>query len=130
MSSAPRDPIGEILARSRVVAVVGWSPDPRRPSHWVSSYLVRAGYEVVPVNPQAPGGAARLDDVPGVVDLVVIFRRSQEALVHVQEAIRRGARAVWLQEGVTTDEGAAICSAAGVDYVEDRCVMVEHERRH
>ena len=126
------DPIARILAQARVVAVIGWSPDPRRPSHWVSNYLARAGYRVVPINPNAaapPARFARLDEVPGAVDLVVIFRRSEDALAHVEEAIRKGAGAVWLQEGVVTDLGAALCRAAGVDYVEDRCVMVEHERR-
>jgi predicted CoA-binding protein len=128
----PSDPIGDLLARTRSIAVIGWSPEPARPSHYVTAYLVQVGFEVARVNPNARhlGTYAKLADVPGPVDLVVVFRRPEEAPAHVQEAIAAGARAVWLQEGVTTPDGGEAARRAGLGYVEDRCVMVEHERRH
>jgi uncharacterized protein len=128
------DPIADLLARTRTVAIVGWSPDPSRPSARIGAYLERAGFEVFPINPNARvvdgrPSYARLADLPRAVDLVVVFRRSEEALAHVEEAIAAGARGVWLQEGITTVEGAERARAAGIAYVEDRCVMVEHRMR-
>ncbi len=129
-----RDPIAELLSHTRSIAVVGWSPDPNRPSARIGAYLRRAGFEVFAVNPTAAtvdGQRAwpRLADLPHAVDLVVVFRRSEEALAHVEDAIAAGARGVWLQEGVTTERGRDLCRAAGIPYVEDRCVMVEHRLR-
>jgi predicted CoA-binding protein len=120
------DPIAPLLAKVRTVAVVGWSPDPFRPSAHITAYLERAGFEVYRVNPRAEEAYARLADLPVKIDLVVIFRRSEEAAAHVQEAAEIGAGAVWLQEGVTTVDGGTAARAAGLGYVEDRCVMVEH----
>jgi predicted CoA-binding protein len=124
-----RDPIDQILASTRRIAVVGWSPDPGRPSARITAYLEGAGFEVARVNPRAEGAYASLAAVPGPIDLAVIFRRSEEAAAHVGEALARGVGGLWLQEGVTTSDGAARCAAAGIPYVEDRCVMVEHRAR-
>jgi predicted CoA-binding protein len=126
---SPSDPIGQLLAAAKRVAVIGWSPDASRPSARIAAYLERAGYAVSHVNPRAPGAYASLAEVPRPIDLVVVFRRSEAAPPHVEEAIAAGARGVWLQEGVTTRDGAARCAAAGIAYVEDRCVMVEHRAR-
>lgn len=131
--SAP-DPIRELLAGVRTIAVVGWSPDRSRPSARIAGYLQRAGYRVIPVNPTVAAvdgirSFARLDEIPEPIDLVVVFRRSEDADRHVDEAIARGVRGIWLQEGVTTVDGAARARAAGIAYVEDRCVMVEHRAR-
>jgi predicted CoA-binding protein len=135
-TASMHDRIGLILDRTRTIAVVGWSPDPSRPSARIARYLRQAGYDVVPVNPTVPDvdglkSFARLEDVPGPVDMVVVFRRPEEADVHVDEAIRKGGvRAIWLQEGITTPDGEEKSRAAGIDYVEDRCVMVEHRLRY
>jgi predicted CoA-binding protein len=133
-SASLHDRINVIFDRTKVIAVVGWSPHPARPSARVAGYLRRAGFDVIPVNPNVDDidgvkAFARLEDIPGPVDLVVIFRRSEEAEQHIDEALRKHARAIWLQEGVTSHEGAAKAAAAGVDYVEDKCAMVEHRLR-
>ena len=132
------DEIHDLLTSVRTVAVIGCSADPARASHQIAMYLRRAGFDVIPVNPLVdPHGGdvgglkcyARLADVPGPVDLVVVFRRSEEAMVHVEEAIAHKARGVWLQQGVTTPHGAARAREGGLIYVENRCVMVEHRQR-
>ncbi len=123
------DPISDMLAGTRTIAVVGWSPDPSRPSARIAAYLAHHGFTVHRVNPRAPGAFPSLAEVPKPIDLVVVFRRSEEAEAHVDEAIAAGARAVWLQQGVTTVDGGARARRAGLFYVEDRCVMVEHAAR-
>lgn len=126
----------EILARTRVVAMVGASPDPQRPSHRVMQVLLRHGYEVIPVTPRAgrildrqayPDLATIPDHLD--VDLVDIFRRSEFAGRHVDEAIARGAGAVWLQLGVIDHAAAERARAAGLDVVMDRCPAIELARR-
>jgi predicted CoA-binding protein len=125
------DMIARLLRDSRVIAVVGLSPDPSRASNSVSRYMQSRGYRIIPVNPNltdALGERAysNLEDIPEKIDIVDIFRRSEEAGVHVDEAIRIGARGVWLQEGVI-DMGAAERAAdAGLDVVMDRCILKEH----
>ena len=133
-SPRPADPIRDLLERSRRVAVVGWSADPSRTSARVASYLAQAGYDVTPVNPTAERIDGRtsyptLRDVPGHIDLVVVFRRSEDAAPVVKDAIAVGVDAIWLQLDITTPDGAAHARAAGIAYVEDHCVMVEHRRR-
>src|SRR5262245_34708579 len=92
------------------------------------------GYRVIPINPNESSvlgekAYARLEDVPEQIDLVNIFRRSDEAGAHVDEAIRIGARAVWLQEGVIDEAAAERASRAGLDVVMDRCLLKEHFKR-
>jgi predicted CoA-binding protein len=133
-SSSLHDSIHDLLNRTRTVAVVGWSPDPSRPSARIAHYLRRAGYDVVPVNPNVDEidgikAFSTLEEVPGPVDLAVMFRRSEEVEPHVDEAVRKGVRGIWLQEGVTCPSGPTKAAQAGIDYVEDRCVMVEHRMR-
>src|SRR5262245_10339714 len=103
--------IDQILRDTKTIAVVGLSSDPTRPSNSVSRYMQSHGYRIIPVNPNetetlGEKAYAGLEDVPGGVDLVNIFRRSEEAGQHVDEAIRIGARGVWLQEGVIDGEAA------------------------
>ncbi|MEW6218588.1 MAG: CoA-binding protein [Thermodesulfobacteriota bacterium] len=125
--------IPELLAFARRIAVVGLSPKPERPSHQVARYLLAAGFEVIPVN---PGLAFVLDRpcypslaaVPGPVDIVDIFRRPEEVPALVREAIRIGARAVWMQQGIVHAAAAAEARAAGLMVVMDRCLKVEHQR--
>jgi predicted CoA-binding protein len=128
------DGIHDLLRRTKTIAVIGWSPDRSRPSARVASYLRRAGYDVIPVNPNVDEidglkAFARLDEIPGAVDLALIFRRPAEAASHVDEAIAKRVRGIWLQEGITVPDGARKAAEAGIDYVEDRCAMVEHRRR-
>ncbi|HEV8482396.1 MAG TPA: CoA-binding protein [Blastocatellia bacterium] len=126
--------ISKILDETKTIAVVGLSSDPSRPSYGVSSYMQSMGYRVIPVNPResqvlGEKAYASLADVPETIDLVNIFRRSDQAGGHIDEAISVGARAVWLQEGVI-DHGAAMKAVgAGLDVVMDRCILKEHMRR-
>jgi len=118
----------------RRIAVVGCSSTPGKPAHEVPAYLQRAGYEIHPVNPFADevlGRAAvgSLADVEATVDLVDVFRPSDEVSGVVDEAVaRRDARALWLQLGIRDDEAAARAEDAGLRVVQDRCLRVEHER--
>jgi uncharacterized protein len=125
-----RDAIAAALTGVTRIAVVGASPDPMRPSHGVFRRLRAAGYDVVPVNPrheQVLGVRAvpALDDVPGPVDLVDVFRRSEHAPEVAAQAVAIGARALWLQQGVVSPEARRIAEAAGLTYVEDACLAVE-----
>ena len=128
-----------ILARTRVVAVVGFSPDPMRPSHDVSRFLQRAGYRVIPVNPGHAGATilgetvvARLEDIPpeAKVDMVDIFRRSEHVLPIVETALRvlPSLRTVWMQIGVDNPKAAALARSNGVEVVVNRCPKIEHLR--
>ncbi|HJZ69781.1 MAG TPA: CoA-binding protein [Blastocatellia bacterium] len=127
--------IDEILRDTNTIAVIGLSSDPGRPSNSVSHYMQSHGYRIVPVNPNetevfGEKAYARLEDVPDKVDLVNIFRRSEEAGRHVDEAIRIGARSVWLQERVIDEEAARRALEAGLTVVMDRCILKEHLKRH
>lgn len=111
--------------------MVGLSANPRRPSHGVARYLQRAGYRIIPVNPNVvevlgERAYATLSDLPGPVDVVEVFRRSEYAGAVVDEAIAIGARAVWLQDGVVDDAAAERARAAGLDIVMDDCMMRRH----
>jgi predicted CoA-binding protein len=121
----------EILSFSRVVAVVGLSAKPDRPSYKVASYLKEQGYKIIPVNPaekQILGELCYPDlaSVPELVDVVDVFRRSEEVLPIVEEAIRIGAKAVWMQEGVINKEAAARAREAGLLVVMDKCMRKEY----
>jgi predicted CoA-binding protein len=123
----------EILRNSRVLAVVGLSSNPRRASHGVSRFLQRAGYRIIPVNPnetEVLGEKAwpSLDAVPEPVDCVVIFRRPEHVPEVVEQAIGKGARAIWMQQGISHPEAAARARKAGLLVVEDACMMIEHLR--
>ena len=121
----------EILNFSRVVAVVGLSSKPGRPSYRVASYLKEQGYKIIPVNPgekEISGELCYPDlaSIPEPVDVVDIFRRSEDVPPIVEEAIRIGAKAVWMQEGVINEEAAARAREAGLGVVMDKCMRKEH----
>jgi predicted CoA-binding protein len=121
----------EILNFSRVVAVVGLSSKPDRPSYRVASYLKEQGYKIIPVNPgekEISGELCYPDlaSIPEPVDVVDIFRRSEDVPPIVEEAIRIGAKAVWMQEGVINEEAAARAREAGLGVVMDKCMRKEH----
>lgn len=110
-------------------AVVGWSPDPWRDSHGVAAFLEARGKRVLRVNPNAPqADAPALADLPEVPDVVDVFRRSDQAGAHVDEAIAVGAKAVWLQLGVIDEEACARARDAGLLVVMDRCPKIEWGR--
>lgn len=125
----------KILASAKTIAVVGLSPDPRRPSHGVARYLQRAGYRIIPVNPNVDevlGEHAYPDlrQVPDPVDVVEVFRRSEFVGPIVDDAIAIKARALWLQDGVVDEEAAARARGFGLDVVMDDCMMRRHAQRH
>lgn len=125
--------ISQILDECRTIAVVGLSSDTWRPSNSVSAYMRRAGYRVIPVNPNETevfGEKAYPDlaSVPEKIELVDVFRRSEEAGKSVDEAIAVGAKAVWLQEGVIDGAAAQRALDAGLLVVMDRCWLKEHIR--
>ena len=129
----PDDSYLTILRTARTVAVVGLSPNPERPSHRVARYLQGQGYRIVPVNPTVESVLGErsypsLAEIPEPVDVVDVFRRSEEVPPLVEEAIRIRAKAVWMQEGVVHEEAAAKARAAGLAVVMDRCMLKEHER--
>lgn len=124
-----------VFRETRVIAMVGASPAPNRPSHFVLKYLQGKGYRVIPVNPAAAGKEIRgerayasLADIPERIDLVDVFRKPEAAGVVVDEAIAVGAKTVWMQLGVRDDAAAARARAAGLTVVMDRCLKIEYGR--
>jgi len=122
------------MLKAKRVAIVGMSDDPSRPSHGIGGYLAAHGYDVIPVNPNhdevlGQKCYARLSDVPGEIDLVNVFRRPQFCADVTREAIEAGAKGVWLQAGIRNEEARKLAEEAGVDFVQDRCIMVEHMAR-
>ncbi|RZU50368.1 hypothetical protein EV385_2140 [Krasilnikovia cinnamomea] len=120
----------QILADARVIAVVGASRDPAKPAHSVPLHMLRHGWHVIPVNPfvdEVFGQRAyrTLADIREPVDLVDIFRPAADAVEIVRQAIAAKIPAVWLQSGIVSAEARRIATEAGLDYVEDRCLMVE-----
>jgi uncharacterized protein len=129
-----KDAITQILATSKTIAVVGLSANRMRPSYGVAEYLKSAGYRIIPVNPNQEDvlgekSYARLEDVPGRVDIVDIFRRPEFVPEIVDSAIRIGARGVWMQEGVVHAEAAEKARSAGLFVIMDSCILKEHAKR-
>jgi predicted CoA-binding protein len=129
--------IRRVLTETRTIALVGWSPKPDRPSHRVAAFLKAQGYRVIPVNPGQAGQIAlgetvraSLAEIGEAVDMVDIFRRSEEAGAVVDEALAvlPGLKAVWMQLGVVDAAAAARAEAAGVTAVMDRCPAIEIPR--
>ncbi len=121
----------QILETARNIAVVGLSPDPDRPSNHVASYLMQVGYRIIPVNPHYKDILGlvcypNLTAIPIPIDVVDIFRRSEEVPAIVDDAIKIKAKAVWLQEGVVNDEAAERARKAGLKVVMDHCMAKEH----
>jgi predicted CoA-binding protein len=129
-----RETITRILDECRTIAVVGLSSSPMRASNGVAGYMRKHAYRVIPVNPNetqvfGEKSYSSLAEVPDKIDLVDIFRRSEAAGEFVDEAIRLGAKAVWLQEGVIDHQAAQRALDAGLLVVMDRCWLKEHARR-
>ena len=129
------DYIRGVFGRVKTIAMVGASPRPDRPSNRVMAFLQRKGFRVIPVNPQALGQiihgetvVGSLSDIAAPIDMVDIFRRSEEVAPVVDEAIAKHAKIVWMQLGVRDDKAAAKAEAAGLDVVMNRCPAIEMPR--
>src|SRR5260370_7427743 len=135
MVSLPQsDPIGDLLKRSKTIAVVGLSSNPLRPSHGVSAYMQSHGYRIVPVNPEidfclGEKAYASLLDVPEKIDIVNIFRRPEYVEGVVDQAIRLKIPAIWMQEEVIHEKAPEKARNAGIFVVMDRCILQAHRVR-
>lgn len=123
----------EVLELSRTIAVVGLSTSPEKAAHQIPRQLQEAGFRIIPVHPSAEeilGERAyrRLGDIPEPIDAVEVFRPADEAPGVAREAVAAGAKALWLQLGIASEEARRIAEGAGLDYVEDRCMGVEQRR--
>jgi predicted CoA-binding protein len=132
-SGRDRDAMGRMLG-ARTIAIVGLSDDPERTSNHVGGYLQSAGHRIIPVNPNCKTALgekcfASLDELKEAPDVVLVFRRSEYTPEIAEGAVRVGAKGLWLQVGVGHPEARRIAEDAGLDYVEDRCMMVEHMKR-
>ena len=124
----------EILEKYKRIAVVGLSSNTWRASYGVSRFMQTVGYEITPVNPNegevlGHKAYATLDEVPDPIEIVNIFRRPEYVPEIVDSAIRRGAKVVWMQEGVVHEQAAQKARAAGIEVVMDRCILKEHRKR-
>lgn len=125
-----REQIKELLKEAGAIAVVGLSDKPDRVSHMVASAMRDRGYRIIPVNPNADEILGEkcypsLTDVPEPIDIVNVFRRSEEVLPIAEEAVRVGAKTFWLQQGIVNEQAAELCKHAGLKVIMDRCIKVE-----
>ena len=128
----PAEEIRNLLRQARVIAVAGLSDDPARPSHRVAAYLLEAGYRILPVNPRITEALGQrawpdLESLPEPIDIVCIFRRSEEVPPLVEAAIRIGAGAVWMQDGVVHAQAALQAREAGLVVVMNDCLLRRHQ---
>jgi len=128
------DQIGDLLKRSKTIAVVGLSDSPLRPSYGVSAYMQSQGYRIIPVNPEIKGALGEkavpsLGHVGEKIDIVDVFRRSEFVPELIEEAIQLKVPAIWLQEGVVHEAAAEKARRAGIFVVMDRCILKEHRTR-
>jgi predicted CoA-binding protein len=128
------DEIGQLLQRSRTIAVVGLSDNPLRPSYGVSAYMQTQGYRIIPVNPAIKGalGEKAVPSLSGIkekIDIVDVFRRPEHVPEIVDEAIRLGVPAIWMQEDVIHEAAAEKARKAGIFVVMDLCILKEHQKR-
>ena len=124
-----------LLTTYKTIAMVGLSPDPMRPSHFAAIYMLAEGYDIIPVNPRVAGTTtlgrhvyASLSDIPRPVEIVDVFRNPADCPPIAEEAVKIGAKVLWLQLGIKSPEAEAIARAGGLDFVQDRCVKIEHAR--
>ncbi len=125
-----QDTVEKVLGYARRIAVVGLSNDPGSASYYVASVLTDLGYEIVPVNPTVDEvlglrSYRALAEVPGEIDVVDVFRRPEHLPAVARDAVAAGAKALWLQSGLRSEEAGAIAKAAGLDFVQDRCLKIE-----
>jgi predicted CoA-binding protein len=128
------DAISEILQKYKSLAVVGLSSKYSRPSYGVASYMKSKGYRIIAVNPHETSvlgekAYASLEEVPEPLEIVVIFRRPEFVGPIVEDAIRKGAKIIWMQEGIVNEEAAHRAREAGLEVIQDRCILKEHAKR-
>jgi predicted CoA-binding protein len=128
------DAIAEILRETKTIAVIGLSANPLRPSFAVSEYLQRVGYRIIPVNPNekeilGEKCYARMEDIPESIDMVDVFRRAEHLLPLAESAIKVGAKTIWFQLGIENAAAARLAHGAGLNVVEDACLLIEHKKR-
>jgi predicted CoA-binding protein len=129
--------ISRVLAATKRIAVIGIKTDPDQPAYYVPEYAQQAGYAIVPVPVYYPDVTEilgervyrRVADIPGAVDMVNVFRRSKDVPPHVDDILAKKPKAVWMQLGISNDDAAERLARAGIDVVQDRCLMVELRRR-
>lgn len=130
------DELRELLANTKRIAVLGIKKEPYQPAYYVPQYMASAGLEIIPVPVYYPDATEilgrkvyrKLSDVPGEIDLVDVFRRSEDIPQHLDDILAKRPKAVWFQSGIRNDEVAAKLAQAGIKVVQDRCLMVEHRR--
>ena len=123
----------EILLATNIVASVGMSSNDEKESYWITFFLKEQGYRIIPVNPTATEifgekAYASLSDIPEKVDVVQVFRRPEDVPPVVEEAIKIGAKVVWMQEGIVNEEAAQMARDAGLKVVMDACMRATHKR--
>jgi predicted CoA-binding protein len=133
-ASKMADTITSILETYKTLAVVGLSSKPTRPSHGVASYMQAHGYRIIPVNPHEKSvlnekAFPSLEEVPEATPVVVIFRRPEFVPAVVESAVRKGARVIWMQEGVIHEDAARRAREAGLEVIQDHCILKEHAKR-
>ena len=125
--------IGRILDETRRIAVLGIKTEPNQPAHYVPEYAQRTGHEIVPVPVYYPDATEilgaqvfrRVADIPGDIDMVNVFRRPRDIPAHIDDIIAKKPKSVWFQLGIRNDDAAERLARAGIDVVQDRCLMVE-----
>lgn len=124
-----------LLTTYKTIAMVGLSDEPMRPSHFAAIYMLAEGYDIVPVNPRLAGTTilgqavyASLSEILRPVEIVDVFRKAEYCPAIAEEAVKIGAKVLWLQLGVKSPEAEAIARAGGLEFVQDRCVKIEHAR--
>lgn len=127
------DEMKEILLSARTIAIVGVSSNQEKDSYWIASYLKEMGYRIIPVNPTAAEILGEkvypsLSEIPDPVDVVQVFRKPEDVPPVVEEAIKIGAKVVWMQEGISHEEAAQKARAAGLQVVMNACMRVTHRR--
>ena len=127
--------IKEILSKNKTIAMIGVSKDPSKPSTIVMKYMQKYGYKVFPVNPRAKGEKilgeevfGKLDEIKSNVDIVDVFRPSKEAVVIAKDTVKIGAKVLWLQLGISSNEAKIIVETNNIDYVENRCTKMEYQK--
>ena len=127
--------IKEILSKNKTIAMIGVSKDPSKPSTIVMKYMQKYGFRVIPVNPKAKGEKilgeevfAKLEEIKIPIDMVDVFRPSKEALEIAKDTVKIGAKVLWLQLGISSNEAKEVVESNNIDYVENRCTKMEYQK--
>ena len=127
--------IKDILSKHKTIAMIGVSKDPKKPSTIVMKYMQKYGFKVIPVNPRAKGEKIlgeevfeKLEDVKTSIDIVDVFRPSTEAFGYAEDTVKIGAKVLWLQLGIRSDEAKKMLIAKNIEYIENRCTKMEYQK--